>query len=226
MTNLIENRDIGIDTGEFGADIPITPQENFVNGVYALVDKATTCQLDRLRSQDVIIPTCKLGCCFCCRYHILTSILEAHTLAQYIKREFSTQQINDLRMRTQQWHKWDNSRPGRYPSGRIDEQTDLSNYDPCCPLLVNGACSAYRVRPIVCRTHFVSSPARACWAANDPESAEDAPVKLMSVVKAASPFSRVVKDYIENTGLDFSRSMMLLPHSLAIEMGWDFALSL
>jgi Fe-S-cluster containining protein len=216
----------GIDTGGFGADIPITSQENFVNGVYSLVDEATACQLDRLRSQDVIIPTCKLGCCHCCRYHILTNILEAHALAQYIKREFSIQQINDLRMRTQQWHKWDNSRPGRYPSANIDEQTDLSNYDPCCPLLVNGACSAYRVRPVVCRTHFVSSPALACCAANDPESTEDAPVKLTSVVKATSPFSRVVRNHIEKTGLDFSRSMMLLPHSLAIEMGWDFALSL
>jgi hypothetical protein len=223
---LIAIRDIGIDPGGSGADIPVTPQENFLNGVYSLVDEATACQLVRLRCQDAIIPTCKLGCCHCCRYHILTNILEAHTLAQYIKREFSAQQINDLRIRTQQWHEWDNSRPGRYPSANIGEQTDLSNYDPCCPLLVNGACSAYRVRPVVCRTHFVSSPALTCRAVNDPGSTEGAPVKLTSVVEATSPFSRVVRDHIENAGVDFSRSMMLLPHSLAIEMGWDFALSM
>ncbi len=221
---MIENSNIGMDTGECGADIPMTPEEKFVNGVYSLVDEATAGKLDGLRSQELIIPTCKLGCCHCCRDHILTNILEAHTLAQYIKREFSTQQINDLRRRTQQWHEWDNSRPGRYPSANIDGQTDLSDYDPYCPLLVNGECRAYRVRPVVCRTHFVSSPALACLTANDPESAEDAPVKLTSVVKAASPFSRVFRDHIENRGLDFSRSMMLLPHSLAIEMGWDFAL--
>ncbi len=222
--NLIENSNFGMGPEEFGADIPTAPEENFVNGVYSSVDEATACELDRLRSEDGIIPTCKLGCCHCCRYHILTNIAEAHILAQYVKRELSVDQINDLRMRTQQWHEWDNSRPGRYPSANIDGQTDLSDYDPYCPLLVNGECRAYRVRPVVCRTHFVSSPALACLTANDPESAEDAPVKLTSVVKAASPFSRVFRDHIENRGLDFSRSMMLLPHSLAIEMGWDFAL--
>jgi len=223
---LIENSNFGMDPEEFGADIPITPRKNFVNGVYSAVDEAIACELDRLRSKEGIIPTCKLGCCHCCRQHILTNIAEAHTLAQYVKRELSVDQTNDLRMRTQQWHEWDNSRPGRYPSTNIDELTDLSNYDHCCPLLVNGACIAYPVRPVVCRTHFVCSHPLFCRAVNDPKSTEDAPVALTSVVTATSPFSRAIRDHIENAGLDFSRSIMLLPHWLAIEMGWDFAISL
>jgi hypothetical protein len=226
MMNLIENSNFGMGPEEFGADIPITPQENFVNGVYSSVDEATACGLDRLRSEHGIIPTCKVGCCHCCRHHILTNIAEAHTLAQYVKRELSVDQINDLRMRTQQWHEWDNSRPGRYLPANIDEQTDLSNYDHCCPLLVNSACSAYPVRPVVCRTHFVCSHPQSCCAANDPECTEDAPVVLTSVVTATSPFSMAIRDHIENAGLNFSRSIMLLPHWLAIEMGWDFAISL
>jgi Fe-S-cluster containining protein len=225
MINLIENSNFGTGPEESGADIPIEPQEHFVNSVYASLDEAAVCGLDRLRRDDGIIPACKLGCCHCCRYHILMNIAEAHTLAQYVRREMSADQTNDLRMRTQQWHEWDNSRPGRYPSTESDEQTDLSNYDHPCPLLVNSACSAYPVRPVVCRTHFVSSHPRSCCAANDPESTEDAPVVLTSVVTATSPFSRAIRDHIENAGLDFSRSMMLLPHWLAIEMGWDFAIS-
>ena len=223
--NLIENSNFGMGSGEFGADIAITPQENFVRDAYMAVDEAIACELDRLRSEDGIVPTCKLGCCHCCRYHILMNIAEAHTLAQYVKRELSVEQINDLRMRTQQWHEWDNSRPGRYPSANIDEQTDLSNYDPRCPMLVNGTCIAYPVRPIVCRTHFVCSHPISCFAANDPESTEAAPVVLTSIVTAAGPFSKAIKEHIENAGLDFSRSLMLLPHWLAIEMGWDFAIS-
>jgi len=225
MTNLIENGNFGMGPDELGADIPIAPQENFVNGVYSSVDEAIACGLDRLRREDGIIPACKLGCCHCCRYHILTNIAEAHTLAQYVKRELSIDQINDLRMRTQQWHEWDNSRPGRYPSANIDEQTDLSNYDHCCPLMVNGACIAYPARPVVCRTYFVSSHPPSCCAAKDPESMEDAPVVLTSVATTTSPFSMAIRDHIENAGLDFSRSIMLLPHWLAIEMGWDFAIS-
>jgi Fe-S-cluster containining protein len=226
VMNLIENSNFGMGHEEFGAHIPITPQENFVNCVYSSVDEATACGLDRLLREDGIIPTCKLGCSHCCRFHILANIAEAHTLAQYVKRELSVDQINDLRMRTQQWHEWDNSRPGRYPSATIDEQTDLSNYHHCCPLLVNGACSVYPVRPVACRTHFVSSHPLSCCAANDPESTEDAPVVLTSVVTATSPFSMAIRDHIENAGLDFSRSIMLLPQWLAIEMGWDFAMLL
>ena len=224
--DLIGNSSVGMDLEESGADLPITPQERFVNGVYSSVDEATACGIDRLRSEDGIIPSCKLGCCHCCRFHILTNIAEAHTLAQYVKRESSVDQIDHLRMRTQQWHEWENSREGRYPSANIDERTDLSNYDHCCPLLVDGACSAYPVRPLVCRTHFVRSHPLSCCAINDPESTEDAPIVLTSVGTATSPFSMAIRDHIENAGLDFSRSIMLLPHWLAIEMGWDFAISL
>jgi Fe-S-cluster containining protein len=225
MMNLIENGNFGMGAEEFGADMPIGPQERFVNGVYASVDDATARGLDRLRREDGIIPACKLGCCHCCRYHIQTNMAEAHALAQYVRREFSLDQINDLRMRTLKWHEWDNSRPGRYPSVNVDAGTDLSDYEHCCPLLVNGLCSAYPVRPVVCRTHFVSSHPRFCRAANDPESTEEAPVVLTSVVTAANPFSVAIRDHIENAGLDFCRSIMLLPHWLAIEMGWDFAIS-
>jgi hypothetical protein len=35
-----------------------------------------------------------------------------------------------------------------------------------------------------------------------------------------------IRDHIENAGLDFSRSIMLLPHWLALKMDWDFAISL
>ena len=222
---LLENNDLAMGPNGWGAEMPIAPEENFVNGVYSSVDAATACELLRLRSEDGIVPSCKSGCCHCCRYHILTNIAEVQTLAQYVKRELSAEQIEDLRLRTQQWHEWDNSRPGR-PSAFIDGQTDLSNYEHCCPMVVNGACSVYPVRPVVCRAHFVSSPPRSCCAANNPDSTEDTPVVLKSVVAAAGPFSMVMRDHIEEAGLDFSRSMMLLPQGLAIEMGWDFAIRL
>jgi hypothetical protein len=225
MTNLIENSNFGMGPEEFGAHIPISPREKFVNGVYSSMDEATACELDRLRREDGIISSCKMGCCYCCRYHILIDIAEAHTLAQYVKRELSVDQINDLRMRTHQWHEWDNSRPGRYPSAKVYEKTDLSNYDPCCPLLVNSACIAYPVRPVVCRTHLVSSHPRLCCAVHDPKSKEKAPVVLKSIMTATSLFSKAIRDHIENAGVDFSRSIMLLPQWLAIEMSWDFAIS-
>lgn len=219
--HLIENDRSDMGPGRFGADACLGPRENFVNGVYRAVDEATTCELARLRSEEGIIPTCRLGCCHCCRFHIPMNMAEAHILAQYIRREMSPEQIDALRARTQRWHQWEHCRPGRYPQARVEGPTDFSNYDHSCPLLVDGACMAYPVRPVVCRTHFVRSHPSSCCAAVDPKSTEDAPLALMSVVTASRLFNRVMKDHIEGAGLDFSRSILLLPHWLALEMGWE-----
>jgi hypothetical protein len=45
---------------------------------------------------------------------------------------------------------------------------------------------------------------------------------IASVLHATQPLSLPVRAAIEAQGLDFSRSILLLPHWLAIEMGWEF----
>lgn len=211
--------------GKSGAEIPIASQERLVNEVNDSIDIAIADELDRLRREEGVVPTCKAGCSHCCRYHILINIAEARTLAQTIKREWSADQIDGLRIRTQRWHVWEDSRPGRYPSADIDESLEFSTYNHSCPLLVNDVCSVYSVRPVVCRRHFVSSPSQHCFAANDPKSTEDSPVVLSSVVAATSLVSTAIREHIENEGLDFLRTMMLLPHWLAVEMDWDFRIT-
>jgi hypothetical protein len=203
----------------------MTQEENFVKAVYSSVDEAVARTLDQLHTETGIVPSCKLGCCHCCRYRIVLNIAEARTLARYVKREFSPEQRKDLWRRTQQWHEWDDSLRGRPPLADIAKQTNLSPYDPCCPLLVNGACIAYGVRPVVCRSHFVSSLPLFCDAANDPESQEEPPQVIEVLVTVTRPFSMAMKAYIEEAGWEYSRSMTLLPHGLAAEMGWDFAVS-
>lgn len=221
--HLTENHTGGIGPAKFGVDA--LSQESFVNDIYLAVDKATAGELDRLRDDEGIIPTCRLGCSYCCRFHIPINMAEAHALAQYIKREWSPEQISALRRRTRRWHEWEHSLPGRVPSAPLDPPAELADYEHCCPLLVDGACSAYAVRPVVCRTHFVRTNPLSCRAANDPASVAEAPVSLLSVVAASRPFAGAIKDRIEEAGLDFSRSIMLLPHWLAREMDWDFGLS-
>ena len=191
------------------------------------MDEAIRRELSRLRSEDGVIPTCKLGCCHCCRQHIIANIAEANALVQYIKREFSIDQIYGLRLRTQQWHKWDDIKAGRYSSTNINQKIALSDdYNLYCPLLVEGACSAYSMRPVICRTHFVCSNPSSCRQLSDPESIDGNPLALKTVVMAANQSSLVLRDSIESAGLDFNQSIMLLPHWLANAMGWDFTISL
>jgi hypothetical protein len=206
------------------ADRTVTSREKFVRGVYASMDEAIAARLHRLDLDEGLHPTCSEGCCHCCRFYILINMAEAHTLAQYIRREWAGEQINELRARTQQWHAWDSSRPGRRVPNKIDERIDLSHYEDCCPLLINGICSVYPVRPAVCRSHFVCASPLSCRALNDPGSAVETPVALASIVAAADSCCKAIRDHVEQAGWDYDRTLMLLPHWLAIEMGWDFGI--
>lgn len=223
--NVAEQGMLADDPSAYGPAWPTTLREQFVTGIHAAADRATARHLESLDRVEGITPTCQKGCCHCCRYHILTNTAEIHALAQYVRRELSAVQIDALRDRTQQWHDWDNSRPGRFPTPLAAEPAGLADYEHYCPLLVDGACIAYPARPLICRTHFVRSPAALCAAALDPEAAEDAPTALTAVLTATRSFADAIKTYVENSGLDFSRSMILLPHGLATEMDWDFALA-
>jgi Fe-S-cluster containining protein len=203
-----------------------THREKFVRSLYAALDEVITAGLERLRVEEGLHPTCTSGCAHCCRFHILTNLAEAQTLAHYIKREWPAEQIAALERRTRQWHAWDHSRPGRPGSNPIEAGIDLSQYESCCPLLVDNRCSAYAVRPIICRTHFVSTPPGFCQAANDPAPAAAVPLTLAALTAAGDPFGQRIRRHLEESGWDYDRTLMLLPHWLAIAMGWDFGIAL
>ena len=206
------------------ARIPVTAQERLVQGVYDGVDEAAGRELYRLGLEDGVAPSCKPGCFECCSQHILMNPAEAHALAQFIRRNFSPAEISGLRQRTQRWHAQDEIRLGRSPAPALSESADLYCCALFCPLLVEGKCSAYPVRPVICRTHFVSSHPSSCRPACDSRPEAEPAVSLTSVLKATRTASMPLSTGIENLERDATHSIMLLPHWLAIEMGWDFAI--
>ncbi len=206
-------------------NIPHTPEEDVVSLIYHLVDAATGRELLLLRNTKGIIPPCKRGCYQCCNQHILINRSEAHALGQFIRRQFSTEETNRLMLRTRQWHNWNDNRPGKNSLPGINQPAIFSGGRPFCPLLVKGSCSAYPMRPISCRTHFVCSDPAFCRFSDNPSAAKPKPIALTSVVTATNLFSKRLKKSINENASDFSHGTMLLPHWLAIEMGWAFAIS-
>jgi Fe-S-cluster containining protein len=205
-----------------GACLPATPEESFVRALYASVDEAIASGLVRLLKDDGIVPSCRLGCCSCCRFPILISIAEARTLAHFVKRTFSLEQIESLRIRTRQWHQWDDALRAGSSSDDLPGQPDAFSRKMSCPILVDEACSAYDVRPLVCRSHFVRSHPLSCKEAINTQSVGNPPQVIESIKAATQSYTMSVKHCVEKTGLDYCRTMTLLPHGLATEMGWDF----
>lgn len=195
----------------------ITPRERRVLGVYELIDEAIGRELDRLRREEGIVPSCQRGCCSCCGQHIQLNPAEAHALGQHIKRTFSRRQIAGLERRTRRWL----AREAVRRQGGPPDECDEGLAEAGCPLLVDRICSVYPVRPVICRTHYVRSDPSACRPAHDPRPSEPAPVALASIFQVTQPLSQLFRAEIEAAGLDYSRSIMLLPHWLAVEMGWE-----
>jgi hypothetical protein len=205
--------------------IPHTPEEDFVSLIYHSVDEAADRELLLLQNRNNLSPTCKRGCFECCGQYILINRSEAHALGQFIRRRFSADEKDRLRSRTRQWHIWNDNRTGKYPLS-ANPSADSRNGRPFCPLLVDGTCCAYPIRTITCRTHFVCSSPSFCRFSNNHKTANTEPLALTSVVAATKLFSQRLKDRISSNGSDFSLETMLLPHWLAIEMRWDFAISI
>jgi len=197
---------------------PRTLRARRVQEVYDRLDDAIGRELERLRREEGTAPSCRRGCSSCCGQHIQTNPTEAHALGQYIRRTFSAKRLRDLKRRTEAWLAWD----GRRRTGHATASPAGGKEATYCPLLVAGACSAYPVRPVICRTHFVSSDPSACRPhSHDDPPLEAVPAVLATVLRAAQPFADVIRDDIEAAGLDYSRSILLLPHWLTIEMGWE-----
>lgn len=194
----------------------------FTSQVYRCVDRAANQVLARLQAEDGIVPSCHPGCCACCKQHILATAVEAHALTEYIRMEFSAGQVRMLKERTRRWLSWDRLRLQPSASAASQWEDEAAGH-PACPLLIDGICSVYPMRPITCRTHFVSTPPRYCRHDNDPQTSGSSPLSLSEVVRAAAPFSAMIRYRIEAGGGDYLKSIMLLPHWLSIEMGWELA---
>ena len=88
-------------------------------------------------------------------------------------------------------------------------------HGPGCVALVDGACSIYPVRPLMCRMHFVTSPADACRPISDPAWANVPLAVLASISRVAQPAVLQIRGGVERQGTDFWATVHLLPEWLA-----------
>jgi Fe-S-cluster containining protein len=94
---------------------------------------------------------CRQGCAHCCHQPVETDPLTVLNVADYIQRHFSSSARTLLAIRLLEREKALMDVP----------YFERMNRRMPCPLLVDGSCSIYPVRPLVCRS-FNSTDAEAC----------------------------------------------------------------
>ena len=190
--------------------------------IYQEMDRALSAAVADLQNNSGLTPTCTRGCHFCCRQQIPTQPLEVAAVTEYIQEKFSKAQIAALRDRMREWFRWLRNELPKLTAEGVDLETAFYAYGPYCPLLVNGECSVYAVRPAVCRTHFVSSDPRSCRPREtDPDALEQEPNILYEITIAVSPILHRLRNALERSGIRIEEATMLLPQSLVIHMNWQ-----
>lgn len=94
---------------------------------------------------------CKKGCEFCCHQPVFANVHEMLLVVHYIKHHFEVGELQSVREKA------------RIKCEKTDVTTlhELMKHSHPCPLLKNGSCSVYPVRPMACRI-YLSSDVNSC----------------------------------------------------------------
>lgn len=117
---------------------------------YEAIDQLIESFSARCQQSNVNID-CKKGCEYCCHQPVFANIQEVLLVVQYIKSNFSTKEIEEITQKAK-------AKKEISASGKAK---DLIKFSHACPLLKDGACSVYSVRPMACRI-YMSSDVKSC----------------------------------------------------------------
>lgn len=119
---------------------------------------------------------CRAGCDHCCHMRVVATVPEVIALRDFLVETVPARELRELKQRI--------VAVNERTQGLTDEEWGLGHHP--CPVLVQGRCSAYEMRPLDCRA-YNSTDAAACADAAQDYSEWDVPVDigLMSKHKSA-----------------------------------------
>ncbi len=97
---------------------------------------------------------CKKGCNHCCNLPVACSVGETLVIADHLRKNLKDDEMVQLRKRMKDHQEI------------VKSQTGTKKGVALCPLNVEGSCSVYEVRPMVCR-QYTSTSAEACQQAKE-----------------------------------------------------------
>jgi len=139
----LASRQLG--TAKSGSDV--------VRGVMAVYELAQGLTDEQTRDAPSEAVACQVGCNHCCHLRVDTTPVEVVALASWLNEGRSAERVSDLRRHV----------------GKTDDSTNELTDEAraaagvACPLLSDGRCSAYEMRPLDCRG-FESPNVEICMA--------------------------------------------------------------
>ena len=172
-------------------------------------------ELVALASRSVV-STCARGCAHCCRQEIRVARAEAEAMVDWIRKSWEATRIEALKDRLRAWLAWYTTDYAQLVERGVTREAAFYEHGPQCPVLQDDECSAYPMRPMTCRRHFVTSPPDACRQERDPRfPGDDLTRPIDAILRVSEPARDRIQIRIEATGADYFRTAHLLPEWLA-----------
>lgn len=111
---------------------------------------------------------CKKGCSFCCHQAVFANSYELHYLGNFIEKHFSEERRSQVQQKANAKNK---------KTSTLDEK-EMLNFKSPCPLLKDGACSAYEARPMACRIYLSTNVNSCIEFYNNPQNENNYPALL------------------------------------------------
>ncbi|MBN1821772.1 MAG: YkgJ family cysteine cluster protein [Prolixibacteraceae bacterium] len=111
--------------------------------IYENIDALNDAVLSLAEKENTTV-FCKKGCFLCCYQPVYALTHEVIYLKEFIKTNFPEAEIRKI---------YNRARDKELKTGKLNEENLLNSKYPC-PLLVDGACSAYKARPMACRIYL------------------------------------------------------------------------
>ncbi|HKI89440.1 MAG TPA: YkgJ family cysteine cluster protein [Draconibacterium sp.] len=134
---------------------------------------------------------CKKGCSWCCHQPVFALSYELDYLNNYISKHFDKQKQDEIRKR---------AKAKKQKLNSLGEKDILNSKFPC-PLLENGACTAYEVRPMACRIYLSTNVKTCLDFFHKPEDKKSIPALLDFPMRAGRMMNEGFKAALNTNGM-------------------------
>jgi Fe-S-cluster containining protein len=176
--------DVTVSTLKGGTDV------DSCTSLVAKADRRFEATFERLQKDGAPI-ACKSGCSFCCHLRVTVAPHEAIALFRYLRSEIPASLAREIEQRI------------LANAAQIAQMTEEQHWSTNvrCAFLVDGACSAYRARPMACALHH-SLDVNACEASYKDPADHSVGIRKLDVIERTMTATQAgTKQALERLGL-------------------------
>jgi len=162
-----------------------------IESLYHAIDGLNDSIIALAERQNIKV-ACFKGCHWCCHQAVYANSYELHFLSERIKNDFNSEDLAGVLAKSEAKHQ------------RTSELSDenILKYKAPCPLLKEGACSAYAARPMACRIYLSTKLETCLEFYHHPENETNFPALIDLPLRAGQMMNEGFRAALKELGIE------------------------